>query len=623
MCGIAGLVSWGGVEGDGGIAPMVQAMRHRGPDDQGIWKSPSGACVLGHTRLSIIDLSSAAHQPMIDELTNNAVVFNGEIYNFQEVRELLVRRYGAQFKSQSDTEVLLLAYRYFGMECLDYFRGMFAFAIWDESRQRLFLARDRVGKKPLVYAKLRNGIIFSSEIAPLAQHPEVDGNIDHDALDFYFNFSTIPAPWSIYKSIRKLPPAHHAAFDRNSFSVRRYWQLYFEPKVDLNQGEALEQFDHLLREAVRLRLIADVPVGALLSGGVDSSVVVSLMSDLQLGTVRTFNVGFSAPKFDESRYATIAAGLCRTEHHPFLFDGSYVDIIDKMVSYYGEPYGDSSALPSFFICEKARESVTVILNGDGGDELLGGYSTVGNLNQASQFIGNLTSRLLSSASLAQGISYFFRGTGQLEWLVRRAFFKFIIPDVRIVKGYEEYWDDYRRKQLLPGINRNGVLTDWRESWLSDSRKQAANVIDRLLWIDMNTYLPDDLLVKMDIASMHCGLEARSPLLDHKLIEFCARLPVKLKVKNKIGKYLLKKYAERYYDYNYIYRKKSGFLVPLDLLFSGPLKPELLDLVRDNGRYIEPLNNATIRRYIDEYLQGQKDHLPKLWTVFMYYKWKNN
>jgi len=622
MCGIAGIVLWDGVDGDGGMSQMIQSMKHRGPDDQGIWKSHSGLCVLGHTRLSIIDLSPAAHQPMIDELTNNAVVFNGEIYNFQEIRSLLVRRYGAKFKSQSDTEALLLAYRYFGIECLTYFRGMFAFAIWDESRQRLFLARDRVGKKPLVYAKLKNGILFSSEIFPLAKHPKVDDTMDEDALDFYFNFSTIPAPWSIYKSIRKVPPAHHASFDRNSFSVRRYWQLDFEPKVDISQGEALEQFDNLVREAVKLRMIADVPLGALLSGGVDSSVVVASMRSIQPSAVRTFNVSFSDPKFDESRYAAVAADVCQTEHHPFLFDGSYVDIIDKMVDYYGEPYGDSSSLPSFFICEKAREHVTVALNGDGGDELLGGYSTFYNLNQVSQFFGNLTTRFLSSASLAQGIKLFFGSSGRLPVFLRRAFFKFIIPDVRIIAGYDHYWDDCKRKQLLSEINHNGVLTDWRDQWLSGSRKQAANVIDRLLWICLNTYLSDDLLVKMDIASMHCGLEARSPLLDHKLIEFCARLPVKLKVQNKNGKYLLKKYAERYFDHNYIYRKKSGFDVPLDLLFSGPLKSELLNMLRDNGKYLEPLNTVSVKRYVDDYFNGEKSHIHKLWTVYIYYKWKN-
>ena len=619
MCGIAGMVRWDGIDGDGGVSRMVHAMRHRGPDDQGVWKSPGGHCVLGHARLSIIDLSAAAHQPMLDEVTGNAVVFNGEIYNFQEIREVLVRRYGAQCKSRSDTEVLLLAYRYFGIDCLAQLRGMFALAIWDEARQRLFLARDRVGKKPLVYARVPGGIIFASEIYPLAHHPAVDNAVDADALDFYFNFSTIPAPWSIYRAIRKLQPAHYAVFDRHAFQERRYWQLQFEPKLDLSQDEALEQFDPLLREAVQLRLIADVPVGALLSGGVDSSVVVALMSRLKPEAVRTFNVGFQDPKLDESRFAEVAARRCRTEHHPFAFDGNYVEIIDKMVDYYGEPYGDSSSLPSFFICQKARESVTVALNGDGGDELLGGYSTF-SLNQVSQLAGNLTSRWLSCRAMARWISFFFQGDDRWAEFGRRFFFKFIIPDVRVIAGYDEYWNDFKRKQLLPDIDRQGVLAAWRDQWLQDSRQQAANVIDRLLWIGMNTYLSDDLLVKMDIASMHCGLEARSPLLDHRLLEFCARLPVNLKVHRQNGKYLLKKYAERYFDHDYIYREKCGFDVPLDWLFSGPLKAALHDLTARNGNDLYPLNNTTVKRYVDEYFRGNKSHTHRLWTVYMYSKW---
>jgi asparagine synthase (glutamine-hydrolysing) len=623
MCGIAGQVNHGGLPGVDAVTAMVRRLSHRGPDDSGTWRSPGGECVLGHARLSIIDLSAAGHQPMIDPLTGNAIVFNGEIYNFRELRQGCERD-GERFHSGTDTEVLLALYRRHGQKMLGHLRGMFAFAIWDEGRRQLFLARDRVGKKPLNYAITPSGLVFASELASLACHPAVSREQDPEALELYFQLQYIPAPRTIYRQVRKLPPAHYAVYDQRGLTVAPYWDVSFLPKrKGISEEEALAGFEEKLREAVRLRLVADVPVGVLLSGGVDSSVVVAIMAGLSPQAVKTYSIGFRDEEFNELPYARMVAELYGTEHCPEVVDGTAEGLLGEIVRHYGEPFADSSAVPSFQVCRAARRHVKVVMNGDGGDELLGGYPRYW-LGGGSILAGRLLGDACSPGGLARQAVGLDRVTtlgGRLrrKWLLRCA-----NPELQsLTSNYGWFWNDAERAALLGREGEDSpLLTSWRADWLGRVRAAADNPVDRMLWIDNGTYLPGDLLVKMDIAAMHCGLEARSPLLDHELIEYCATLPVRFKVRQRTGKYLLKRLAERYLPRGLIYRQKMGFAIPLaDWLRQG-VKPVVEEVLAATD-LMEPLDRTVIRQVRDEFYDQGIEHSSRIWALLMYGLWQRD
>jgi asparagine synthase (glutamine-hydrolysing) len=622
MCGIAGEVNWNRVPEEGHVREIVHRLRHRGPDDLGVWRSQDSVCVLGHARLSIIDRSPAGHQPMVDPLTGNAIVFNGEIYNFQERRAECERR-GDRFSSNSDTEVILALYRRFGTDCLRYLRGMFALAIWDAREQALVLARDRVGKKPLNYVMTPHGIIFASEIHPLALHPAVPTALDEEALELYLQLQYIPAPWTIYRSIRKLPPAHFAVIHRGGLAIQSYWDVDYRPKLRMSEREAMEGLEAKLREAVRLRLIADVPVGALLSGGVDSSLVVALMAEVGQESPQTFSIGFKEEKFNELPYARIVADRFKTDHHPEVIEGEIESLLPTVVRHYGEPFADSSAVPSFQVCRAARRHVTVVLNGDGGDELLGGYGRYrlpwprilsGRLfgdRCSPETLGGLAGRL--------GVPRSAWDRARREWFLRVA-----NPELRSLLMYSPYWNDPDRARLLGGgTSRDGtVLLAWRTGYLRQCVERADNPVDRMLWIENRTYLPGALLVKMDIASMHCGLETRSPLLDHEVIEFCATLPVSLKVRHRTGKYLLKRLAERYFPRDFVTRRKMGFSIPLAEWLRGRLRPMAQDVLAD-ARSMDPLDIHVVREFATEFFEKGVDHSSRIWGLLMFGLWRRH
>jgi asparagine synthase (glutamine-hydrolysing) len=622
MCGIAGEVRWEGVPGDSHVREIVHRLRHRGPDDFGIWSSPDTRCVLGHARLSIIDLSPAGHQPMVDPLTGNAIVFNGEIYNFQERRRECERR-GDRFHSHSDTEVILALYRQFGTACLRYLRGMFAFALWDAREQTLFLARDRVGKKPLSYALTSTGIVFASEIDPLAAHPGLPGDLDQDALELYLQMQYIPAPWTIYRAIRKLPPAHCAVLGRGGLTITPYWDVDYRPKVAMSEPDALEGLEAKLAEAVRLRLIADVPVGALLSGGIDSSVVVALMAAVSPTPPKTFSIGFQEERLNELGYAQTVADRFRTDHHPEVIEGSIEELLPRIVRHYGEPFADSSAVPSFRVCQTARRHVTVVLNGDGGDELLGGY---GRYAVPSWRI--LSGGMLGSASapdtLARVVGTLGRPRSAWSRVQREWYLGLSNPELNAFSMSRPFWNDIERARLLGRATPEGmtVLPVWRTSILGRCAASADNPIDRMLWIDNHAYLPGDLLVKMDIASMYCGLEARSPLLDHEVIEYCASLPTSLKVRHRTGKYLLKRLAERYFPKEFVHRRKMGFAVPLAEWLRGRLRPMLQELL-DDPDAMAPLDMGVIREHLAAFFERGAAHDSRLWALLMYGLWRRH
>lgn len=618
MCGIAGNLDW---TGRSNIEPVVNTMVsgivHRGPDDRGLWSSPNGVCVLGHTRLSILDLSPAGHQPMVDTLTGNAIVFNGEIYNFQFLRKDCEAA-GDIFKSLSDTEVILALYRRHGVACLKFLRGMFAFAIWDEKHQQLFIARDRVGKKPLNYALTKEGLAFCSELYPLSRHPGVDTGMDTEALEFYLQCQFIPAPWSIYRGIRKLPPAHYAIYSRAGLKTEQYWDIDYRDKIRISEADALDALEEKLTEAVRLRMISDVPLGALLSGGVDSSVVAALMSKLSGKPIRTFSIGFEEEAFNELSFAQQAAERCGTIHHPEIVKGDVENLLPILSRHYGEPYADSSAVPSFFVSASARGHVTVALNGDGGDELLGGYPRYW-LSDPAMRLSGLLGDLIPPHFLADMAPRLLAAKNIPQRVARKLLMQYANPELRSVIMYAGFWDDMDRKELLPDSNGN-MLCDWRRTWLKGAFAHADNPVERMLWLDNRTYLPGDLLVKMDIASMHCGLETRSPLLDHEVIEFCARLPVCYKVKNRVGKYLLKKLAERYFPADFVHRRKMGFGIPLAPWLRGPLRHVLRDTLLDT-QIMYPLSGEVINRTLKEFESGGNAHESRLWTLLMFGNWR--
>ncbi len=621
MCGIAGLVSFSSHVRNHLLTELVDGISHRGPDDCGHYQSPDRKCTLGHTRLAILDLSMAGHQPMLDTATGNANVFNGEIYNFATLRRDCEAD-GYRFRSHSDTEVILALYRKHGVDCLRFLRGMFAFAIWDEQRKRLFFARDRVGKKPFHYAVSSDGFSFCSEIDPLARHAWTDRTLDTQALDFYLHLQYIPAPLSIYRGIRKLPPAHYGLFDASGLHIEPYWHLDYRNKLNISESDALDAFEEKLSEAVKLRMVADVPVGALLSGGVDSSVIVALMAKVADSPVHTFSVGFPQAEFDESAYAQQAAEICGTRHRPAELAAPDLDLLPTLVRRYGEPYGDSSALPSFAVCAVAQQELKVVLNGDGGDELLGGYPRYSLPNTTVRLASWI--RSIHPMPLVDPVNWLGE-RGRFPWKKIRRFSQdhLLLPDAGPFTMYSSHWTDRLRRELLSDDSLIGNLPQWRTDWFRQARLASENPVDSMLWLDNHTYLPGDLLVKMDIAAMHCGLEARSPLLDHELIEFCARLPVGCKVKNGTGKYLLKKLAERYFPKEFVHRHKMGFGIPLIAWMRGPLRTLLNDVLRDPS-CMSPLDLSVVEQYRCRFLdKGDDNEVTRLWSLFMFGLWRRH
>jgi asparagine synthase (glutamine-hydrolysing) len=620
MCGIAGLVSFQAPVDPAELMDLVRGIAHRGPDDQGIHVSPGQRCGLGHARLSIIDLSPLGHQPMLDAEVGNTIVFNGEIYNFAALRARCEAA-GHRFRSHTDTEVILALYRLHGVECLAYLRGMFAFAIWDEARQRLFFARDRVGKKPFHYSLGRQGFAFCSEIDPLSRHPWVDRELDYQALDYYLQLQAVPAPLTIYRGIRKLLPAHYGLLEGGHLTVRRYWQPQYRDKLAITDADALDAFEEKFAESVRLRMVADVPVGALLSGGVDSSLTVALMARYADQPVRTFSVGFSEDAVDESAYAQQAADLCGSLHRPVRMSGPDLEDLPRLVKRYGEPYGDYSALPSFLVCSTARQEVAVVLNGDGGDELLGGYPRY-ELSERVQDYSRWVQHSLP-VSLKKQVDWMLK-SGRFPYRkLHRLFLGYAMADAAPLTMLHGVGSDRERRALLSFDGGGSNLPDWRLGWLGEARAMTDNPIDSMLWLDNHTYLPDDLLVKMDIAAMQCGLEARSPFLDHELIEFCARLPIDQKVRGGIGKYLIKKLAGRYFPDGFVHRRKMGFGIPLKAWLHGPMFPMVQDVLLDPAS-MAPLDHDLVRGYFQEFVKGAYAAEPmRIWTLLMYGLWRRH
>jgi asparagine synthase (glutamine-hydrolysing) len=608
MCGIAGIA--GGGVGNGArddIRRMTDAIVHRGPDEGG--EHVADGVVLGIRRLRIIDLLTGG-QPISNEDGMVWTVHNGEIYNFRELRSELRTR-GHTFRTQSDTECIVHGYEEWGAALPSHLRGMFAIAIWDGRARRLVLTRDRLGKKPLLYAVLGDRIAFASEIQALLPVLGDRRDIDLGALGDYLAYGYVPGPATIFRSIRKLPAGHSLVWDDTGCRVARYWDLRYAPKLAVGENEALERIEAALDDAVKARLIADVPLGALLSGGVDSSTIVALMA--RHGPVKTFSIGFDDRAYDELAHARRVAERYHTEHHEFVVRPSAAEVLPTLVRHYGEPFADASAIPSFYVSKLARSEVTVVLNGDGGDELFGGYER----HRAFHWTERL--RVMPG------------GLG-LAWLATRL--PFSSQRVRAVKAArlparDRYarWMSLVSPELMDELVRSEHLAEIdaeRSRAIERAYDKAADLepFDRALAVDTSTYLPYDLLVKMDIASMANSVEARSPFLDHNVVELVARLPVGLKVgRGMTSKYLLKRLARRLVPRANVDRPKMGFAVPIGRWLTTELRDQaeaaLLGTRASSRGYID---TSRVRRMWDEHQSGRADHAFRLWILFMLELW---
>ncbi len=601
MCGIAGF--WQKEAAYGQIEAMLNSIQHRGPDDQGQWFNANRQICLGQQRLSIIDLSSGGHQPMLSETGRVAITFNGEIYNFKELRQELEKS-GIDFHTGSDTEVLLKGYLYWGTEVLDRLVGMFAFAIWDEDKEQLFLARDRAGEKPLYYAQKGEQFAFASEIQALTKLAWVDTAIDHEGLLMYLRLQAIPAPYSIYQGVKKLAPAHAMLVTKKGLKTWRYWDPinYLKQKpLAISEADAIEQLELLLKQAVKGQMIADVPLGAFLSGGIDSSTVVSFMTELASGGVKTFTIGFQEDSQDESKHAGKIAEFLGTDHTcEYLTQQDSLNLINRIPEIYGEPFGDPSALPTYLVSQVARKHVTVSLSGDGGDEAFGGYERYDLLDRAEPWIKTLApfGGAMRSAE---------------RFLPRKAALLAPYVGKDISKLYQQYAGRFNNEELIDLMGSYLEPSEFRRSW--DLKGFSSR--RRAMMTDMLIYMPDVVLAKVDRAAMAVSLESRAPLLDHRILEFALRLPEPL-IKDK---YILKQLLYKRIPRDMLERPKQGFGVPLRKWISDDLKDLLIDTVTPETLKSLGISNT---KMVTDLISGQlKGHVFKeyqLWTLLVLCMW---
>ncbi len=621
MCGLAGIFTTNpssSTDLSTVIGRMTQSIQHRGPDDQGTWVGSGIA--LGHTRLAIIDLSSAGHQPMANDDGSIRIVFNGEIYNFAALRAELSER-GYHFRSHTDTEVIINGYHCWGEQVFKRLRGMFAIALWDQRSEKLILARDRVGKKPLFYAWCNGTLLFASEIKAILAWPEFKREPDYEAIHHYLTLEYVPAPWSAFKGVNKIPPASYLVATRSGQSqIEKYWAL--PPPANARHrpsAELKEELVGLLDEAVRLRMISDVPLGAFLSGGVDSSAIVALMARHSSGRVKTFSIGFDEADFDERQYARMVAERYDTDHHEMVVRPDAASILPLLTWHYNEPFADPSAIPTYYVSQIARREVTVALNGDGGDESFLGY---GRYTQClkTEWISGVPRPLRQLASVLgksippqvdryRPLRVARRWLGYLSEKDSRRY----APSIAYFLEYDKQAGYDRNLQPLLGKSSLDLLEPYF--------RQSPSFVGGAAWADIHTYLPDDLLVKVDIASMAHGLESRSPFLDHELMEWAARIPASQKIIAGETKAILKAAMEPFLPKEILYRPKMGFGVPIDQWLRRELKEFAYDtLLSTQARQRGLVKPAFVKTLLDEHCSGVRLHHTRLWALLMLELW---
>lgn len=617
MCGICGVVHKDGAPVDApALGRMAGSLAHRGPDDAGI--EVRGAVGLGHRRLSIIDLSAAGHQPMGNEDGSVRIVFNGEIYNYRELRDGLEKR-GHRFRSHSDTEVILHLYEELGTDCLSRLRGMFAFAISDEPRRRLFVARDRVGKKPLYYADSARRFLFGSEIKAILAAGGVPRRPDLQALNHYLTYQYVPSPWTAFAGIRCLPPAHFLLLEDGRATIERYWRLDYHPKLTAPEPALEEELRARLREAVRLRLVSDVPLGAFLSGGVDSSAVVALMAQEMGQPVRTFSIGFREAQFDELPFARLVAERFGTRHTEWIVEPRALEILPRLVWHYDQPFADPSAIPTWHVAKLAREHVTVVLNGDGGDEDFAGYGRYAANELTVRRQRSLPGRFWQRArAFAAGVRRALRqgklplGLGELRPLA---------VEMENALRLCHFNEQEKAALYTPEFARGAAGDSFALLFAAYGAAGDAEFLDRALAADVGMYLPDDLLVKVDVASMAHSLEARSPFLDHELMEFAARLPTGCKLLRGETKRILKRSLKGLVPDAVLGRPKMGFGVPLARWFRGEMREFVRDaLLGPEARARGYFREEAVRTLLEDHLAGREDRSNQLWNLAMLEHW---
>ncbi len=621
MCGIVGIANAGSRGANREILQrMNEAIVHRGPDEDGFYVNENVG--LAMRRLSIIDLAGG-QQPIYNPDKTALIVFNGEIYNFQELRADLEKQ-GNKFDTNSDTEVILHLYDKYGADCVQHLRGMFAFAIWDKRDKSLFIARDRVGKKPLLYSHQPNGnLIFGSEFRALLEHPDISREVDFEAIDNYLSYLCVPAPLTAFKQIRKLEPAHWLRWKDGEIKTERYWSPDFSKKIKISQPEAEEETLRILREAVKLRLISEVPLGAFLSGGVDSSVVVALMAQESSQPVKTFSIGFEEQDFSELKYAKQVAAHIGAEYHEFIVKPDALEVLPILVEHYGEPYADSSAIPTFYVSKETRKFVTVALNGDGGDESFAGYERHAAMRLAENY--HRLPAFVRKSLIETAVNLV--PTSEIKKSRMRDAKRFLqaasLPKTERYFRWMSTFNRDAKKELYTREFTEQVSNQnpsrFLEEWFANAN--GSGILDATLLTDQMTYLPNDLLVKVDIASMANSLEARSPFLDHKVIEFAASLPENIKMKRFETKSLLKKVAAKLVPPEVVYRRKMGFGVPIGNWFRGEMK----DFVREVLLSEKCLKRGIakpeiITRYVHEHTNSERDHAFQIWTLLMLELW---
>jgi asparagine synthase (glutamine-hydrolysing) len=618
MCGICGIFEYArrtDIPGET-VHRMNQTMIHRGPDDGGVFVGPGIG--LGHRRLSIIDLAGG-HQPMSNEDGTIWVLLNGEIYNYPELREELLRR-GHTCATKSDTEAIVHLYEDCGEDCFAQLRGMFSVAIWDSRKRKLVLARDRVGKKPLFYAADKNRIVFGSELKALLAGEPLSREIDYQALSDYFSFGYIPAPKTIYSAVKKVLPGHYLVASAEGVRETCYWDLSFNHVEERSESEWGERLRSTLCEATRIRLMSEVPLGAFLSGGIDSSSVVAMMSRLMPRAVTTCSIGFDEEKYDETEYARQVSKLFATEHHEEIVHPNAIDIVDKLAWHFDEPFADSSAIPTYYVSKIARRQVTVALGGDGGDESFGGYR-----RYKLDFYENKLRRYVPASLRRNVFGPLGRWYPALAWAPRvfrgKATFQSLSRSP--LEGYFNSISYFR-----PGDKTQLFTSDFRKHLAGyDSldvfrhyydRADTNDLLSKIQYVDIKTYLTDDILTKVDRASMAVSLEVRAPMLDHKFLELAASIPSSLKLHNGTGKYILKKALEPVLPHDILYRPKQGFAVPLGEWFKKDLKEMAYHTILETDDGV--LDNHFLRKIWNQHQKGYYDRSALLWATLMFRKW---
>jgi asparagine synthase (glutamine-hydrolysing) len=624
MCGITGFINFDGHrrnEARQRIQRMADTLNHRGPDEEGYYIDDFAA--LGHRRLSIIDLSSG-QQPMGALEGQVQIVFNGEIYNFLEIRTELETK-GYRFKTLSDTEVILLGYLEWGERVVPKLNGMFAFGIWDLRVKRLFLARDRVGKKPLYYFYQNGVFAFASEIKSLHAGGFCTRDLDLQALDCYFSFGYIPSPMSVYQAVRKLRPAHTLLVNPNGIRESRYWQLSFADKKNVSMEEAVDEFESLFDDAVRCRLMSEVPIGVFLSGGIDSPLVAASMARATEKPILTNSIGFDDKEFDELPLSRAVAKHLKTDHREFVVSPQAAEVLEKIAWHFDEPFADSSAIPTWYVCQMARKNVTVALSGDGGDETFAGYSFRYNPHVVESRIRSALPFSLRSVVFGV-LGSIYPASARLPKPLR---LKTFLENLS-VSDSEAFYRDliWLRGDLRQQLYSTEFMHSLKGYTPIDEVRSLYNgcdgnsPLDRGQFTDICFYMTEDVLVKVDRMSMAHSLEVRSPLLDYRIIEFAARLPASLKIKGSKGKLILRKAADRRLPSDILYRPKRGFSIPAAQWLRQELKPLVEQTVKSKNSLVDHFfNREKLLQIMDQHNCGARDHSVFLWGLMMFGLWE--